>query len=450
VDFGRSWAPVLLHLFSALGWGLALAVALGRRWRPRPGSFPLFPAAGLTAPVFYGVLVTAVTLLQKPLPWKVLTWAGLALLPVALAVSFLGRDLKAELRARIGWARHPETWIVMAFGALLIRHMDLWPIIGWDGRSIWLYRAKQVLYNGYLTVADAVNLDNFFSHMEYPLLFPTWMATFASSGPFREREIAIGIMLLQLLLTAAVWWLARRRLGRLAGSAFTGAVLLVCGSMTERGFADGILTTFLVAMAFLLDSDELEPFGWVAALGAALTKSEGLIFALMAAGLFLLCHPRYRAKRWLPRLAPLLLLPVAAAPALWAKAIAIKSQYADAKLPQTWDIFCKRLDIIWSGLAKVARDSNPVAYLLAALAMFLVLEYLGRRSWLSRILVITSVGSAVFSVGVLMVTPYDLPGQVDTAMSRLLQHAVFLLAAAVLVALVPPVEAPRPAPGPSR
>jgi hypothetical protein len=445
-DFGISWMRILVHLGAALGWGLALAVALGRRWRAAPSPVPLLPAATLAAPVFYGVLGTVATLVQKPLPWTVLTATGLALLPAALMVSFWKRPPAEELRARLAWVRHPECWAMIVFSAALIRHMDLWPIIGWDGRSIWLYRAKQVLWNGFLTIADAVNPENFFSHMEYPLLYPTWMAHFASSGPVREREIAVGVMLLQVFLTITVWWLSRRRLGRWTGAAFAGAVYVVCAGMSERGFADGFLTMFLVLMGFLLESEELEPFGWVAALGAALTKGEGLIFASMMAGLFLLFHPRFRAKPWLPRLLPLVGLPLAAAPAIWAKVIAIKSQYAGAKLPATSTMALHRLEIIWNGIVKLARESNPVAYILGALAMYLVLEYLGRRSWLSRILAVTALGIAAFSAAVLMVTPYDLAEQVGTAMSRLLQHSVFVLAAAVLAALTSREAAPGPAP----
>jgi hypothetical protein len=406
---------------------------LMRGWR-RPVAVPLLPAAGLAAPVFWGVLGTLATLVQKPLPGTALMVLGLVLGAAALVLSFRGRA-RAELRQRLAWVRQPESWAGVAFAALLIRHMDVWPIIGWDGRSIWLYRAKQVIYDGYLTVADAINPENFFSHMEYPLLYPTWLAQFAWPGPLRERELALAGMALQLLLISTVWWLSRRRLGRWPGSAFAGAVFVATAAMSERGFADGFITMFLLAMLFLLDSEELEPLGWLAGLGAALTKGEGLVFALMAAGLFVLFHPRFRARRWRPRLLPPLVLLVGAIPPLWAKFIHIRNQYDGAKLPPTLALKLDRLVIIWNGMAKLARELNLVAYAPAALGVFVALELLRRRNWTARVMAGVGIGIALFSVTVMMVTPYDVASQVDTALGRLLVHTTLVLSAAGLVAL---------------
>jgi hypothetical protein len=433
-DFGLSWTRVLVHLFAAMGWGLALVVLLARGWRGPP-AIPLGPAAALAAPVVYGVLGTVATIVQRPLPWTALTVTGLVLGLGALLLAFWRAAPREELRRRLAWLRCPESWAMVGFSALLVRHMVIWPIIGWDGRSIWLYRAKQVAYNGYLTIADAVNPANFFSHMEYPLLYPTWLAHFASSGPVREKELAVAAMALQLLLISTVWWLSRERLGRWVGAAFTGAVFILTASMSERGYADGFLTLFLLVMLFALEREELEPFGWLAAVGAALTKGEGLVFAGLAGGFFLLAHPRFRAKRFLPRFLPALPVALGAVPVLWARLIGIKNQYTGAKLPPTFELCIERLLKIWNGTAKVARESNAVSYLLAALGMYAVLEYLGRRSPLSRVMVATALGIVLFSFAVMMVTPYDVAGQVDTAMGRLLHHAVIALAAAVLVAL---------------
>jgi hypothetical protein len=268
------------------------------------------------------------------------------------------------------------------------------------------------------------------------LLFPTWLAQFMVPGPLRERELALGIMVLQLLLIGTIWWLARRRLGRWPGAAFTGAVYVLTAACSERGFADGFISMFLLAMMFLLESEELEPLGWLAGLGAALTKGEGLVFAVLAGGLFVLFHPRFRAKRWLPRFLPPLVLLVGAAPPLWAHVIGIKNQYTGAKLPPTLALKLDRLVIIWNGIAKLARELNFVAYIPAALGIFIVLEVLRRRSWTARVMATTGVGIALFSIAVMMVTPYDVAGQVDTALGRLLCHTAIVLAAAGLVPLV--------------
>ncbi|HXU81238.1 MAG TPA: hypothetical protein VN914_07560 [Polyangia bacterium] len=434
VDFGRSWLRVILHLLASLGWGLALAVVLTRAWRP-PARAPLWPATALAAPLVWGVLGTVATLLQRPLPFTALMVLGLVLGAAALVLSLRGRDLRGEWTRRLAWVRQPETWGMVAFSALLVRHMDVWPIVGWDGRSIWLYRAKQIAYNGYLTVADAINPENFFSHMEYPVLYPTWLAQFLLPGPLREREVALGIMALQLLLISTIWWLARRRLGRWPGAAFTAAVFLLTAANSERGFADGFISLFLLAMLFLLESEELEPLGWLAGLGAALTKGEGLVFAAMAGGLFVLFHPRFRAKRWLPRLAPPLVLLFGALPPLWAHVIGIKNQYTGAKLPPTLALKLDRLLIIWNGMGRLARELNFVAFIPAALGIFVVLEITRRRSWTARIMAAVGVGTVLFSVAVMMVTPYDVADQVQTALGRLLCHTAIVLGAAALAAL---------------
>jgi hypothetical protein len=439
-DFDLSWGRVALHAFAAFGWGAALVLAL-RRLRRRELTMPLAAASGLAAPVVFAVLATAATLVQKPLPWGALTVIGVVLAAAALALSVDRARVGAQLRATVAWIRHAETWVVLAFSAVLVHHMAVWPIIGWDGRSIWLYRTKMLVFNGFLPAADAANLENYFSHMEYPLLFPAWLAQFASLGPLRERELGVAIILLQMGLLAALWWLARRRLGRWTGAAFTGAVYFLSAGMAERGYADGLVTMFLVCTMLGLDDEALEPFGWLAAMGTMLSKAEGLVCAVMAGGAFLLLHPHFRARGWRQRLLPALVLLPSLAQSAWTHAIGIKSQYAGAHLPTLHEALA-RTQTVWTGLAKIAREFAPVAHLPAILACFVVLEIAGRRSWLSRIGALTGVAFVLFSLGVMMVTPYDVAWHVDTAMGRLLLHSLFALVLAVLVALVPPPTAP--------
>jgi hypothetical protein len=390
------------------------------------------------------VLATAATLLQKALPWTALTVVGLILAVVAPVLSIDRRRLGEQLRGCFAWIRHGETWGALALSAALVRHMAIWPIIGWDGRSIWLYRAKQLAINGFLPAADAANLQNYFSHMEYPLLFPAWLALFGSGGPLREREIGVAVMLLQVGLLAGLWWLSRRRFGRWTGAAFAGAVFIVSAGMAERGYADGFVSMFLVCMLLALDDEPLEPFGWLAALGTMLVKSEGLIFAVMGGFWLLLLLPRFRARRWLPRLAPALLLLPSLAQGAWTRAVGIKSQYAGAHLP-TWHAALDRMQVIVNGVAKLTRESNPLAHLPAALACYLVLELVGRRNWFTRAASLTALGVLVFTVGVMLVTPYDLAWHVETAVGRLLLHSLFALVVAVLVGLTAPPVAPPPA-----
>jgi hypothetical protein len=445
VDFSLSWGRVALRLFAAFGWGALLAIGLARLRRPKELHLPLLAGAGLAAPVLVGVLGTIATLVQKPLPFTILAVAG-TLLGAAVLVPCIRRLADVGHRRRaLAWMRQLETWGMLLLGGVLVRHMSLWPIIGWDGRSIWLFRAKQIAHNGFVTTADAINPLNF--AMDYPLLLPTWLAHFGAVGPMREREVGVGGVLLHLGLVACLWAVSRQRLGRFVGAAFTAAVFVVTTGTIERGYADGLVTLFLLNMMFCLDSDDQEPYGWLAALGACLTKREGLVFAVMASGLFLLAHPRFRARRLWRRLLPTLALLPALAYLLWTKAVGIREGYSGAKIPVTFQMACDRLGTIWFGVAAIARESKPIATGFAALASYLALEAVGRRSWLTRVMVGTAVGIVLFSYFVMLTTPYDLSWQVSTAMERLLSHAVLVLLGAVLVALttLEGSQSPRPA-----
>jgi hypothetical protein len=374
-------------------------------------------------------------LVQWPLPWSVLNAIGALLGLGALGLELVRLARAGALRPRLAWLRQPEIWALALLSVLLVIHSAGWPIVGWDSRSIWLFRAKQLVYHGHLTAADATNPLNFFSHMEYPLLFPAWLAHFAPATPLREREAAVGAILLGLALFGWVWWLSRRSLGRWVGAAFLGTVWMITMATAERVYADGYLTLFLLAALFSLEHEDTEPFGWLALLGAGLTKSEGLFFAAFVAAPFLLLHPRFRTRSWLRRLAPATVLLMAAIPPLWARAVGVRGQYADAHLPATLSTAFARLGTIASGVARLTRQSVPLATLGAALVLYLVLERLGRRSALSRVMAGVAVAIVAFSIAVLMVSPYDLATQVDDAMGRLLSHATLALLAAVLVAL---------------
>jgi hypothetical protein len=430
-DFGMSWWRIYGHALGAFGWGAAIALALRRR-----REIPLLAGAALAAPVCLGVLGTVATVVQRPLPWTALTVVGALLGAAAIALELRRRLRGGDLRACLGLLRQPELWGLGLLSAIMVRHALLAPIVGWDGRSIWLYRAKQVAHHGYLAAADALNPLNFFSHMEYPLLVPTWLAHFAAASPFREREAAVAAILLELALFGYLWWISSRTLGRWVGAAFLGTVWLVTMAASERLFADGFLGLLLLAALFSLEDEDTAPFGWLALLGAALTKAEGLFFAAAVAGLFLLLHPRFRARPWPRRLAPAAVLLVGAIPPLWARAIGVHGQYAEARLPATVGVTAGRLGAIGSGVFQLARESVPLASLGAALVLYLVLEATGRRSPLSRVMAGAGLAIIAFSVAVMMVTPYELSEQVNVAMERLLSHAVLALLAAVLVALV--------------
>jgi hypothetical protein len=430
-------------MLAAFGWGaLVLAAIAWIRRRTLAGDpMPVLGGATVAAATLYGVLGTLATIVQKPLPWRALAVVGwlLALAAIALFVKTVRGD--KTLAERFAWVRRGEVWLAVAFSALVTWHVAVWPVIGWDGRSIWIFRAKQMAYDGFLTAADATSLDNFFSHMEYPLLFPSWLIQFAGFGGVHERQMSMGMAVLFLGLFACLWVLGRRRLGRWAGAAFASAVMFAGVASIGRGYADPYVSMFALIGMLCLDREELEPLGWAAVLATALTKREGLIIAAVTTALFILFHPRFRAKRWLARFAPGLILAPAAAHVLWTRAVGIKDTHAGAKLPATWKVFTDRLHVVASGIMNFERQGAIIALGTALMIGYAVLEVAGYRAWLARIMALTGLAVIVFGVLAMLASPYDLTWQINTALDRVLAHAALFFFAAVLVALV----SPRPA-----
>jgi hypothetical protein len=430
-DLDLSWAQLALQTLAALGWGAALLGAIMLLRRSRREAWPLVGATTLAAACVFGVLATAGTLVQRPLPWRALQVAGLVFALAAAAVLVRARRKSLEL----AWLRQGEVWAAMAFSALATWHVSAWPIVGRDGRSIWLYRAREVAHDGFLRISDAVNMENFFSHMEYPLLFPGWLAQFTFKG-LQERQMTMGAPVLFVGLFACLWVITRRALGRWTGAALAGAVFFATVAAVGRGFAEAYLSIFLLLMIFCFDRDDLEPLGWLAALAAALTKREGLAFAAAALVLFVVFHPRSRRKRWFWRPAPLLALVPGLAHAWWTRHIGIKDTHAGAKT--TWLVVEPRVRPLLNGIMSFERSSPVVALGTAALFTYVMLEIIGHRSWLARMLAGTGFAIVGFSAVALLLSPYDLNYMVTNALERLLGHGTLCFLAAVVVALATP------------
>jgi hypothetical protein len=430
-DLELSWTQLALEVLAALGWGAAVLAAIFFVRRRTPlEAWPLLGAATVAAACVFGVLATSGTVAQRPLPWRALQGVGLVL-ALAAAALLVGRSAWRK-SLDLAWLRRGEVWAAMAFSALATWHVSAWPVVGRDGRSIWLYHARQIAHDGFLRAADAVNMENFFSHMEYPLLFPAWLTQFTFQG-LQERQMIMGAPALFVGLFACLWVIARRALGRWTGAALAGAVFFGTVASVGRGFAEAYLSIFLLLMIFCLDREDLEPLGWLAALAAALTKREGLVFAAAGLVLFVIFHPRFRRKRWFWRPAPLLALVPGIAHAWWTRAIGIKDTHAGAKT--TWRLLEPRVRPLLNGIMGLERASPIIALGTAALFTYVLLEIVGHRSWLARMLAGTGFAVVGFSALATLMSPYDVNYMVSTALERLLAHGALCFLAAVVVAL---------------
>ena len=95
-------------------------------------------------------------------------------------------------------------------GALYSFVIAVSPVSLWDGRSIWLFRAHQLSNHGMFALPDMLNMDSEWSHPDYPLLYPAWLAYFGGH-PFSERNASLAIGVLFVSLLVLIWYFARVR-----------------------------------------------------------------------------------------------------------------------------------------------------------------------------------------------------------------------------------------------
>jgi hypothetical protein len=420
-----------------LGLGIAPAAWLARRRALDPAL--VAPLALVAGALGAGVAASAATWLGTPLPRALVPALGWIALVASIAAR-RGHGLRVS-------RPHVET---LAFGAMLaalVAVAPLRPIALWDGRSIWLLQARRLFAHGLVPVAELRLPDARWSHPDYPLLLPAWIAQLAGAAPeLDERLAALAIALLAAGCALALWALARARLGRAAGAAFALALLLAVDHATAGGYADGLLL-LLLGIGFLAFASGERAAGWIALAAASLAKSEGLFLALPIALAFTVLEWRRAASLRL-------LLPGAAAfapavaHALWTRAQGVdsvlKEQSAAALLgdlggrvalavrlaPELWTAqgYTQLRQILWQGAA---------ALLLVA-ALGLRRRSVPRDAALALLVAAAWIAFAFAAIGAL---PEPVDWFVESALDRLLAHPAALLVLAALLCLAPPPRA---------
>ena len=120
--------------------------------------------------------------------------------------------------------------------------------VGWDARSIWLFHGKRIFFDGGLYA----QLDNYasWSHNDYPVLFPAFMATLAKAiGGWNEvfpKSAAIFFLIPPLLILLKVFSNSTRFL------VFNIGLLLICREHLFNGYMDAILALYTCAAVLLL------------------------------------------------------------------------------------------------------------------------------------------------------------------------------------------------------
>lgn len=351
---------------------------------------------------------TLATWTQVPIP---------ALAPVLLgAACFLGfvPRKKPNFFGVLRWLRRAENLVFVAVAFLFFIKVHEFPISLWDGRSIWLFRAKEISHHFMFARADILNPDYAWAHPEYPLLLPAWLAYFnALSGSiFSERMAAMGIP----VLASALFLLIRPLAGGVATAAvFLGVQHLFCGA-----YADG-LVLLLLMLEFLAEDGFLVS---IAALGASLAKFEGLVFAAIVA-LIAKKKPRF-----------FLVFVPAILHVLWGKALGLKGDFSDIQWTAVAGSIFERLTVIVSTVPELLGRSSLLAPGLAAGVLVVPLLFTQYKTGVNRERACRGLLSGVCFLVVILIlfiiTPRELGWHLRTAMDRLLLHPAGFFIMAIL------------------
>lgn len=403
--------PAVLAFFLVVILGAA-AAGLGLLLVRKAG----FAEAVVAGYLVIGIVWTAATMLQLAVPRLLLPGAGLLLL--------------LSLWRPGNWKRFRparESWALLGFFGLLLMVMLSLPASHWDARSLWLFRAKQLAFEGHYAAADFNNAAYGWSHRGYPLFFPAWLAWFSQplSYAFSERSAALGAFTLFAALGSMVWERARRLLGRETGALLSALLLAGTSGLVATGLADGFVMLFLAAGYLCLRLEARSIPGWICLACAALTKWEG--FLLAPAVLLAVAFAGARMKVLGPRAL------AAATPAIvylvWMTAQGMRMQGEPLGPGQVAGEFLARVGLV---LASVRSSVLGVPFLgVGALALISALFLMARKKIAAGApAMLPATFSLAFAAGAFLFSSYDLEWHLSTAMHRLLIHsAAFALLA---------------------
>ena len=121
------------------------------------------------------------------------------------------------------------------------------PTFEWDPRSIWLFHAKRIFYDGSIfSIADNYAT---FSHNDYPNLVPAFSASLATLiGHWNEvfPKLAFLLMFLPPLILTYVFFKDEKYLF------FLSIVFFTIGKYLFNGWADGLVAVYFCLSALLI------------------------------------------------------------------------------------------------------------------------------------------------------------------------------------------------------
>lgn len=465
--FRLSWtrfAAVTAGLWG-IGFGLLRA---GRRF-----GFDLGRDALAAALPFGGLAVclcaTIATWFQVAVPWFAVGLLGLAPFfyavvnaahrclagrhdrhpPACAPPALRAREVEGGIGSgRAGWL---EIVVPLGFALVVLLRFTRLPILQWDGRSIWLFNAKRLLTRGTLSASDILDGTVAWSHPDYPLFFPAWLAMYSSlSASFNERMASLGIA---ALLAAALLLLAqllREVAGRGSALALTLVLALDTDKVVAGGYADAFLTLVLL-VAFLAFCDpQRQCLAWTAAAIASLLKTEGVVLAASLAIALALFAPHLRSRPPARRFLPFLCFLPAIVHQLWMTRLGAHSLAVDQTAAGALGAFLPRLaeSLGASGRLWITQGYLHLRALywqaLLAAVVSVALAGVVRPDWRVRALLAGAALQVAFAYVAIALLPQGATWFVETALDRLLLHP------AALLLTLPLLQLGAPSPGPAR
>jgi hypothetical protein len=408
-----SAVAMLLRALALFGLGRLLGRALPARRSPPSRLESLL--AGILA---VALVVHLAVWLGLAVPWTALLVVGL----VGCLVPQRGVATREPAPPRDRTTLALETLLIAALAVFAARTLFV-PVTRWDGRSIWLFHARQVALSQSPGAAIASVPD---SQPTYPLLLPAHLAFFGlQNDAFNERAAAASLALLFAACVCACWTWARLILGRAGGAVFALAALVGTADLSGEAYADGFLALLLAAtfLSSMRPGPALAPVLAMAAAGLA--KREGLVLALLV-------HLAGRGGRGLGTCA--LALAPAALHAAWASWHGLPHDFD--RLPASASMLEPGERLYWI-LRIGARNVIKQDFLmLGFLAALLVLAALATRRVSWRSLAGRSAAACLallaFALLAFLSTPQPLAWHLDTAFGRLLLHPALFAVLALI------------------
>jgi hypothetical protein len=209
-------------------------------------------------------------------------------------------------------AKPPTKWLRIVFSVVLLAAMAAFvgiamkePHGDWDAWSIWNLHARFLARGGDHWTA-MFSKDLAWSHPNYPLLLPAFIAQLWSVTGAQSRFVPVMIAFLFTFLTVGALFGAVRRLRGWDQALIAGVFLLGGAELTAQGitqYADIPLAFYIVSALALLFFEDVKCTVLAGALTgfAAWTKNEGLLFLIALLLARCIARLRFRESAKLPR-----------------------------------------------------------------------------------------------------------------------------------------------------